>query len=145
MRLFTRTAWALVAGSVVLSALGTAAVLAGDDDDDGEEDAAAQAAAKKVATDALVKAVARGKEIWNDKTNVKKTCATCHEAADKPQLNLATRDWSYPAYSRRKRAVVTLQQKLQEMIQFQCRGTVLDDKGPDIAALAAYVASLKKK
>lgn len=145
MRLFTRTAWALVAGAAVIAAAGTAAVLAGDDEDEGEDDAAAQAAAKKVADEALVKAVARGKELWSDKSLGKKTCASCHDAADKPQLNLATREWSFPAYSRRKRAVVTLHQKLQEMIQYQCRGTPLDDKGADIAALAAYTMSLKKK
>jgi len=143
MRLFSRTAWAVMAGAAIVAAAGTAAVFAGDDDED--EDAGASVEAKKVAQEALVKAVARGKEIWNDKSIGKKSCATCHDAADKPQLNMATREWSYPAYSRRKRQVVTLHQKIQEMVQFNSRGPVFDDKGTDIAALAAYMTSLKAK
>lgn len=142
MRPFSKTIWVTAASAVVGAALfGSAALFADDDDDDDEAD---DAAARKVAQEALDKAVARGKEIWNSKDLFKKSCASCHENPDKPKLNLTTREWSYPAYSRRKRGVVTLQQKIQEMIQFNSRGQPMDDKGADIAALAAYSMSLKK-
>ena len=62
-----------------------------------------------------------------------------------PQLDMTTRVWSYPAYSRRKRRVVTLQQKINEMIKYQTRGKPLDGDSGELADLAAYVVSLKKK
>jgi cytochrome c len=143
MRPFSRTSWAFFAAAAVVAAAGTAALYAGDDDD--EDAAAASAEQKKVAQEALTKAVARGKEMWNDPTLGKKPCAKCHDDPEKPKINLSTRDFSYPAYSRRKRAVVTLHQKIQEMLQYNTKGPALDDKGPDIAALEAYVMSLRKK
>jgi cytochrome c len=142
---FARTASAALAGAAVVAAMGTAVVMAADDDEDDDDDAAASAEQQKVAQEALTKAIARGKELWNDPKMGKKTCAKCHDDPEKPKINLTTRPWSYPAYSRRKRNVVTLQQKIQEMIQFNTRGQPLDDKGADIAALEAYVVSLKKK
>ena len=72
------------------------------------------------------------------------TCKQCHEDADKPEDILADRKWTYPAYSRRARRVVTLQQKINEMIKYKARGKELDTGGADIAALAAYVSSLRK-
>jgi cytochrome c len=143
MRLFSRTVWVTAAAAVAGVALsGSAALFAADDEDDDEADTAEM---RKVADEALAKAVAKGKELWSSKDLFKKSCASCHENPDKPKLNLATREWSYPAYSRRKRGVVTLQQKIQEMIQFNSRGQPFDDKGADVAALAAYTMSLKKK
>ena len=140
MRLFSRTICVALA-VVMIAAAGTATLRAGDDDDD---DAGASAEAKAAAAAALAKAVAHGKELWNSTKDVKKSCATCHDSADKPNLNMATREWAYPAYSRRKRNVVTLHQKIQEMQKYNCRGPLFDDGGPDLAALAAYVSSLKK-
>lgn len=146
MRLMSRTVGiAVAAAALVVLGAGTTTLLAGDDEEDEEEDSARAAELKKVADAALVKAIARGKEIWSDKTLFKKPCTVCHDAADKPQLNLATRVYSYPAYSRKKRGIVTSQQKIQEMIVNSSRGQAFDDKGADIAALEAYVNSLKKK
>ena len=139
---FRSAAIAAGAAALTVAAFGTASLFAGDDDEDA---AAASAEAKKAAQAALDKAVGRGKDMWSSKDRFGKACSTCHEKADKPQLNLATREFSYPAYSRRKRAVVTLQQKVQEMIQFNSKGTPLDDKGTEIADLEAYVMSLKTK
>lgn len=99
----------------------------------------------QIAKEALEASVARGKELWVSPDLGKKTCASCHEDPEKPDLNMATREWSYPAYSRRKRKVVTLQQKINEMLKFQSRGKEFDLESEDAAALAAYVMSLRAK
>jgi len=101
------------------------------------------AVAAKTAKAALKKAVARGKELFNSKDLGRKTCQQCHEDPDKPEDNLKGHAWSFPAYSRRARRVVTLQQKINEMIKYKARGKQLDASGADIAAIAAYVQSLR--
>jgi cytochrome c len=140
MRKFCRNlvVFALAAAA---SGLATSALLA-DEDADEEEDAAVAA---QVAKEAMDRTVARGKELWTSKDLGKKTCASCHENPEKPKLNLATRQFSYPAYSRRKKAVVTMQQKINEMIVANSRGKALDGDSADLAALDAYVASLRAK
>ena len=146
MRPFSKTL-ALVTASALLAGAGTAAVFAQDEDE--EEDAGPTPEQIQLAKDALAKAVARGKELWGTKDlpsgTVRKSCAQCHDDAEKPKLDLAKREYSYPAYSRRKKGVVTLQQKINEMIKFNGRGKLLDAEGSDIAALEAYVVSLRKK
>ena len=130
--------WMVIGGIVALA--GGSSLLAQSD----EEELLAERA--RIAKEALVKAVARGKELWSSKEfKNKKTCASCHEDPDKPKLDMVTRKWSYPAYSRRQRRVVTLQQKLNEMIKFQARGKPLEADSTDLAALGAYIKSLKKK
>ena len=107
---------------------------------DAEED---PALAAKIAKEELTKAIARGKELWASKELGRKTCKQCHEDPDKPEDVLSDKKWSYPAYSRRARRVVTLQQKINEMIKYKARGKTLDDGGADVAAIAAYVESLR--
>ena len=106
-----------------------------------EEDPAALA---KIAKEELTKAIARGKELWESKELGRKTCKQCHEDPDKPEDDLRQRKAVYPAYSRRARRVVTLQQKINEMIKYKARGKELDAAGADVAAIAAYVHSLGK-
>lgn len=137
---FQKPLFALTAVAVLFGA-GAAALVAGEDD----EDAGPTPEQVQMMNEALAKSVARGKEIWNAKDLFKKSCASCHDDADKPKLNLATREYSYPAYSRRKKGVVTLHQKINEMVKFNSRGAPLDNEGSDIAALTAYVVSLKAK
>lgn len=146
MRLGSRTPWFVAAAVAVLAAgiAGSASLRADDDDEDGL-DPARKAELEKIAHAAYEKAVARGKEIWNDAANVKKSCSKCHDDPAKPDLNLATREYSYPAYSRRKRAIVTLDQKIQEMVTDKSRGQRFDEKSGDIAAVQAYIASLRAK
>lgn len=156
MRFVSRTVGLAVAaalcaavGTSLCVAVGTAPTLEAQEKDDEEEaeDAEVAAERKRVADEALAKAVAKGKELWLDagkEKRFKKSCASCHDNPDKPQLNLATRSFAYPAYSRRRRAVVTMHQKIQEMVQHNSKGAPLDDKGPDVAALEAYVMSLRK-
>jgi len=102
-------------------------------------------AAAKIAKEEMDKAIARGKELWNSKELGRKTCKQCHEDPDKPEDDLTQVEWTYPAYSRRARRVVTLQQKINEMIKYKARGKELDAAGADIAALAAYAESLRTK
>ena len=126
--------WTPVIALVVGLGLGAGAVTLNAQDDEAEK--------KRIAAEELAKVVAKGKELWNSKLG-RKSCASCHEDPDKPNLNLADTEWGYPAYSRRARGVVTLSQKVNEMIQFQARGpkdVALDDER--IIALAAYVESL---
>lgn len=110
-----------------------------------DEEAVDPAEAERVAKEELAKAVARGKELFQSRELGKKSCQGCHEDPDKPQDDLREHAWSYPAYSRRARRVVTLQQKINEMIKYKARGQELDANGADIAALAAYVESIRKK
>lgn len=147
MRTFQKSACLFAAAAFAAFAVGhiafppSAEAKEEDDDDDADD-----AATKKLAEEAMAKAVARGKEIWNNKDGtMKKSCASCHDDANKPNLDLKTRVYSYPAYHKRKKAIITMHQKLQDMVVQQCRGPALDDKGSDIGALEAYVASLRKK
>lgn len=138
-----RTTWA---GWALVAMLGAAAVFAlvgptpspASAQDDSEDIAA-------VAKEELAKAIARGKELFGSRELGRKSCQECHENADKPEDDLRDRAFAYPAYSRRARRVVTLQQKINEMIKFKARGQELDQDGADIAALAAYVESIRKK
>lgn len=146
MRMFQKSACLFAAAAFAAVAVGPIAFPPSAEAKEEEEDDADDAATKKLADEAMAKAVARGKEIWNNKEGtMKKSCASCHEDANKPNLDLKTRAYSYPAYHKRKKAIITMQQKLQDMVVQQCRGPALDDKGTDIAALEAYVASLRKK
>lgn len=141
MHLFSKS-FAVATTLALLAGAGAAAVLAADDDDEDAGPTPEQIAAAKAA---MEKAVARGKELWNSTEGVKKSCAKCHDDPEKPKLDLSKREYSYPAYSRRKKAVVTLQQKINEMIKFNGRGEPIDANGTDIAALEAYVVSLRKR
>jgi cytochrome c len=131
--------WVIVGAAAVTAAVFAGACLyAGEDD---EDDAAE---VKKLAQEALDKSVARGKELFRSKDLGKKTCAECHENPDKPQLNLVTRPFGYPAYSVKKRSVVSLGQKINEMLSGKARGKEMDLGSGDLVALEAYVMSLKK-
>ena len=109
------------------------------------QDGGDDAEAAKVAQEELTKAIARGKELFESKDLGRKSCKDCHEDPDKPQDDLRERAFSYPSYSRRARRVVTLQQKINEMIKYKARGQELDNDSADIAAIAAFVESIRKK
>lgn len=131
----------LVAGAVTAAAFfaGTA-LQAGDDD--GTEDATAA----KIAKDALDKAVEQGNRLFHSKDLGKKSCASCHENPEKPNLSLPTRSFSYPAYSRKKKSIVSMGQKINEMLTARTGAAKeMDLASPDIVAIEAYVVSVKKK
>jgi cytochrome c len=136
-----RILWTLVFSAVVaLTAVGVRQM-----DAQAQSVEELEAERAKVAKEALAKAVKRGKELWTDKKllGAKKSCMSCHEDADKPKDNLAKIDWSYPAYSRRLKGVVTLSRKINEMIKYRSRGKELALDSDDLAALAAYLMSIK--
>jgi cytochrome c len=138
MRKFGRTL-VVVGVAAFVAVFAGAALHAGDDD--GED-----AAAKKLETEALDKAIARGNELFHSKDLGKKSCATCHENPEKPQFNLATREYSFPKYSRKAKAVVSMGMKINEMLTTKSGAAKeMDLKGADIVAIEAYVGSLKKK
>jgi cytochrome c len=131
--------WVVVAVAAAVTGFAGAGLYADEDDDEGDA-----AEVKKLAKDALDKSVARGKELFASKSLGKKTCAECHENPDKPQFNLVTREWAYPAYSVKKRGVVSLGQKINEMLKGKSRGPEMALGSDDLVALEAYVMSLKK-
>ncbi len=132
--------WTLAA---LLTGAAVGAIIASGTSPAAAKDDAAEAA--RVAKAELAKAVARGEELFRSGDLGRKSCQDCHDDPDEPQDALAGRAFSYPAYSRRARRVVTLQQKINEMIKYKVRGQALDAGGADIAAIAAYVSSIKKR
>lgn len=140
MRNSCRT-WFIVGAVAIATAFAGTALHAGEDDEDEDDSAETQ----KIAKEHLDKSVARGKELWSSKSLGKKTCAQCHEDPEKPLLNLTTRPYSYPAYSTKKKAVVTLGQKINEMLAGRSRGKEMELTSADLIALEAYVVSLKTK
>ena len=131
--------WTVVGFAAAAAVFVGAGLYAGEDDD--ESDAAA---VKKVAQEALDKSVARGKELFHSKDLGKKSCSECHENPDKPQFNFVTRSFAYPAYSVKKSSVVSLGQKINEMLSAKSRGKEMALGSADLVALEAYVMSLKK-
>ena len=140
MRALTWTLTALLVGASLGAVIAPAPRSASAQDEEGDP-----AEAERVAKEELAKAIARGRELFTSRELGRKSCQDCHEDADKPQDDLREHAFSYPAYSRRARRVVTLQQKINEMIKYKARGQELDQAGADIAALAAYVQSIRKK
>jgi len=111
----------------------------------GDDDAADDAAAAKVAKDALDKAVEQGNKLFHSKELGKKSCASCHENPEKPNLALKSRPFSYPAYSKKKKSIVSMSQKINEMVTARSGAAKeMDLAGADIVAIEAYIASLKK-
>jgi cytochrome c len=131
-----------VVGVAAVAALFYAGTTLHAGDDDGGEDAAAV----KVAKDALDKAVEQGDKLFHSKDLGKKSCAACHENPEKPNLNLTSRSFNYPAYSKKKKSVVSMGQKINEMLTARSGAAKeMDLSGADIVAIEAYVASIKKK
>lgn len=137
-----RRRWTLaILATALVCAAGVPLLVPGASADD---DAAAQAAAAaKVAKDALTKAVERGNVLFHGKELCRKSCASCHEDPDKRGDDLREVKWSYPAYSRRKNGVVTLQQMINEMLKYRAKGAPLDADSTDLAAIAAYLESIR--
>ena len=133
--------WFAVAAMAVATVFAGSRLHAGDDEDE-DDDAAATAA---IAKEALDKSVVRGNELFRSKALGKKSCASCHEDPEKPNLKLSTRPaaFSYPRYSTKKKVIVTMGQKINEMLSGRSRGKEMDLASADIVALEAYVMSLK--
>lgn len=129
-----------IAGIVCAAACGAAVTVGahGEEEDDA-------AALKAKAKEALDKSIARGKALFNSKDLGKKTCASCHEDPDKPQFNLATRPYTVPLFSTKANDVVTMGQKINEMLTGKSKGKEMPLGSADLVALEAYVLSLRAK
>jgi cytochrome c len=132
--------------AVAAAAVAVALFCAGASLHAADDDAAEDAAAAKVAKDALDKAVEQGNKLFHSKELGKKSCASCHENPEKPNLALTTRSFAYPAYSRKKKSIVSMGQKINEMLTARSGAAKeMDLAGADIVAIEAYVMSLRKK
>lgn len=125
----------ILIGSAVLLAFGAGwfAPVRGEE----EGDAAAKA---------LKESIARGKAYFRDPalgTN-EKFCAECHENPDKPRLNLADRVNDYPKWDRREGSVITLGQKIDQMIDRMLKGEKKELGSPMLVDLEAYLMSISR-
>jgi cytochrome c len=136
----TSRRFVVAAAAAFVAVLAASALHAQDEEDEGDD-----AETRKIAQEHLSKSVARGKELFASKALGKKSCAQCHEDPEKPNLNLATREYSYPAYSVKKKAVLSMGQKINEMLTGRSRGKEMELGSADIVALEAYMMSLKRK
>jgi cytochrome c len=103
----------------------------------GDEDAEKAAAALK-------KAVEEGSRLFRDAAlgSSGRACAACHEDPEKPKLALASRAGGYPKWDRREDAVITLGQKIRQMIEKNLKGTPPELGSVALVSLEAYIASL---
>lgn len=89
----------------------------------------------------LKKSIERGRELFGQAfAPGQKSCAACHAGgANKitgKRLN------AYPLYDKDLKAVVSVQQKLNQMIESKCKGSALPLGSPDLNALEAYMKTL---
>ena len=121
---------ALVAGTVAT---------AQEEEEEGEK--ARQAAA------ALKKAVDQGNELFRDPSlgTKERACAKCHEDPEKEHLGLAARANTYPKWDRRERKVISLPQKMNQMIDRMLGGKPLALGSDKLVALEAYLMSISRK
>ena len=90
----------------------------------------------------LKKAIEKGKELWRTpKAKGAKSCVACH-ARGPNKLNLK-RVRSYPKYDKAMKKVVTLQQKLNQMIESKSKGKPFELGSDDLNALEAFLKTLK--
>lgn len=85
--------------------------------------------------------VDRGRELFNEKHESDKACASCH-GEDGEQFN-KKRLASYPVYVNRKKEIITLQKRIKN-----CRSTITDKpietNHPDLLALETFVRNRAK-
>jgi cytochrome c len=96
---------------------------------------------KDPAAEALAAAVEQGRTIFRNEefgTNGK-ACATCHENPDRPKLHLKDRVGDYPKYDKRERKVITLGQKINQMIERMVRGEPLELGSEKLVAIEAWL------
>jgi cytochrome c len=98
------------------------------------------------AKQALDKAVADGKKHFESEKTGKlaRACATCHANPKKENLHLANRVGDYPKYDRVEKRVITLGQKINQMIDRMLKGKK-DLLGSErLVAIEAYLMSLNR-
>ena len=94
------------------------------------------------AAKAMAQAVRRGQILWRKTWRPGiKSCIACH--ATGPNRMTKVRLKSYPKYDTELGRVVTVQQKLNQMIVTKSGGTALSLGGEDLNGLEAYLATLR--
>ena len=102
---------------------------------------------KKQAREAQENSVKLGKALFGDAefgTNGK-SCTKCHENPDKPNLNLPERVGDFPKWERREKKVITIGQKINQMIVRNLKGEAMELGSEKLVALEAYLMSISKK
>lgn len=95
-----------------------------------------------VARKALLAAIDRGKTLWRGSWGEgTKACAECH--TEGPNRMRAGRVRSYPKYDFGMGKVITLQQKLTQMIKEQSKGQPLPLGHEDLTAIEAYLNTIR--
>jgi len=91
---------------------------------------------------ALAEAVKRGKALFEKSwSSGSKGCFACHTRG--PNKMTATRAESYPKFDKGLGKVVTVQQKINDMIKTKSMGEQLTLGSDDMNALEAYLETLK--
>ena len=109
--------------------------------------ATAETERQKQARESLEKAVKMGKALFGDVefgTNGK-SCTKCHENPEKPNLNLPERVGGFPKWERREKKVITIGQKINQMITRNLKGDAMELGSEKLVALEAYLMSISKK
>lgn len=87
-------------------------------------------------------ALAKGKKLFEQSwTAGGKSCAACHSRGRNKLVG--SRINAYPKYDRALKKVVTVQQKLNQMIVSKSRGKAMPLGSDDLNALEAYLNTLK--
>ncbi len=91
---------------------------------------------------AMRAALRRGQELWNQVwAPNQKSCSTCH--AGGPNKLVAARAKSYPKWDKDFNRVVTVQQKMNQMIAEKALGKPLELGSDDLNALEAWISLLR--
>lgn len=108
---------------------------------------AQDAAAPDPGAEALKKAVETGQTLFHSAefgTNGR-ACAKCHENPRKPDMNLKKRVGDYPKWDRREGKVITLGQKINQMLQKMVKGQAEPLGSEKLVAVEAYLMSLSRQ
>ena len=108
----------------------------------GAEDAADAKARAAKAREALAASVARGKVLWRQSWRPgAKGCFACHTRG--PNKMTSQRQAAYPKFDLAMGKVVSVRQKINQMIRTKSGGKLLELTSDDLTALEAYIKTLK--
>jgi cytochrome c len=98
------------------------------------------------AAEAKAEAIAKGKALFHDPGfgTKDRACAKCHEDSKRPKLHLKERVQDYPKWDRREKRVITLGQKIDQMIQRMLKGESLPLGSEKLVAIEAYLMSISR-
>jgi cytochrome c len=99
------------------------------------------------AAKALTKAVEQGNALFRDATfgTNGRSCMKCHENPAKPAMNLKTRVGDFPKWDKREARVITLGQKMNQMIVRMLKGEAEALGSEKLVAIEAYLMSISRQ